>query len=46
MKKQVTVVALDQFKDWELPKEDITLIKGGDGDDDGDGIVVEDIIVF
>ncbi|WP_170110636.1 hypothetical protein [Flavilitoribacter nigricans] len=35
-----------QFEDLKLEEQDLLTIKGGDGDDDdGEGIIIDDIIV-
>lgn len=38
---------LEQFKDFELSPEETVVLKGGDGEEDGEGyVVVEDQVMF
>lgn len=34
-----------QFEDLKLDEQELLHLKGGDGEDDGDGIIIEDIII-
>lgn len=34
-----------QFEDLQLDDQGLLLLKGGDGEDDGDGVIIDDIII-
>lgn len=44
--KKLSLKSLKELKPVVLSDQDLKTIKGGDGDDGGDGIVVDDIAGF